>query len=128
MPRLSRNRSLIAALTLLALAAASTVSAAAGPSAQASRSCGVGSGRHLGPTYVLQLSVSRTSCRNGKKLIRAYNACRRRNGGRKGRCGGTLGYKCSERRFNKSSQSFDAKVKCSKSGGRRINHTYTQFT
>lgn len=124
---LPRAPVLIAALALLALAPASTVSAAAGPTAQASKSCGVGSGRHLGPTYVLQLSVSRTSCRNGKKLIRAYNACRRRNGGVKGRCSGTLGYRCSERRFNKSRQSFDAKVKCSKRGGRRINHVYTQF-
>jgi hypothetical protein len=125
MPRFSRSLSLIAALALLALGA-SSVSATDGPSAQASKSCSTGSGRGLGPTYAFRLKVSRTSCRNGRKLIRAYNACRRRNGGRKGHCSRTLGYRCSERRFNKSRLSFDANVKCSKSGGRRINHTYTQ--
>jgi hypothetical protein len=124
MSRLARI-AVIAALAALALVPATT---AAQPGAQASKSCGVGSGRHLGPTYVLALGVSHTSCKNGRTLVRSYNSCRRRHGGRKGHCSGTLGYSCSERRFNKSSQSFDARVKCSKGGGRRINHTYTQFT
>jgi opacity protein-like surface antigen len=123
----SRNLSLIVALALLALAAASTASAADGPTAQASKHCSTGSGRGLGPTYAFKLSVSRTSCRNGRKLIRAYNSCRHKNGGARGHCGGVLGYRCSERRFNQLPRiSFDANVKCSKSGGRRINHTYTQ--
>jgi hypothetical protein len=125
MTRIPRTLLVVAALAVLALVPAG--STAAGPSAHAAKGCGVGSGRHLGPTYVLALSVSHTSCRNGKKLVRAYNTCRRHHGGRKGHCSGTLGYRCSEKRFNKSSQSFDARVKCHK-GGRRINHTYTQFT
>ena len=124
---LSRSLSLIAALALLALAGASTVSASDGPTAQASRHCSTGSGRHLGPTYAFRLTVSHTSCRNGRKLIRAYNSCRHHNGGARGHCGGVYGYHCSEHRFNQlPSISFDANVKCSKRGGRRINHTYTQ--
>ena len=115
---------LLAAIALLA--ALPPAAGADGPTAQASKGCGVGSGRGLGPTYVLKLSVRGTSCRNGKSLVRAYNSCRRRNGGRDGRCGRALGYRCSESRYNKSRQSFDARVRCKK-GGRRINHTYTQF-
>jgi hypothetical protein len=125
MPRPVRIALLFASVALLA--AVPATSSAGGPTAQAAKRCGVGSGRHLGPTYVLALSVSHTSCRNGKKLIRAYYACRKRHGGVKGHCRGALGYRCSERRFNKSKQSFDARVRCKK-GGRRINHTYTQFT
>jgi hypothetical protein len=127
MHRLPRTSALIAALALVAaLAAASSVSAA-GPSAQASKHCSTGSGRGLGPTYAFRLSVSHTSCRNGRKLIRAYNSCRHHNGGARGHCGGVYGYHCSEHRFNQLPRiSFDANVKCSKRGGRRINHTYTQ--
>jgi hypothetical protein len=127
MHRLSRASALIAALALVtALAATSTVSAA-GPTAQASKHCSTGSGRGLGPTYAFKLSVSHTSCRNGRSLIRAYNSCRHHNGGARGHCGRVLGYRCSEHRFNQLPRiSFDARVRCSKRGGRRINHTYTQ--
>jgi hypothetical protein len=122
--RLARIALVLAALAVLAAAPAG--SGAHGPTAHASKSCGTGSGRGLGPTYAFRLKVQHTSCRNGRKLIRAYNDCRHSNGGRKGRCSRTLGYSCSEKRFDESRLSFDANVKCSKGGGRRINHTYTQ--
>jgi hypothetical protein len=122
MPRLA----LFAAL-MLAVALVATDAGAATPGAQAAKHCSTGSGRGLGPTYAFRLSVSHTSCRNGRRLIRAYNSCRRHHGGRRGHCRGVLGYRCSEHRFNQlKGVSFDAKVRCSKSGGRRINHTYTQ--
>ncbi len=124
MTRLIRIALLLAAVAVLAAAPAG--STASGPGAQASKSCGTGSGRGLGPTYAFRLKVSHTSCRNGRKLIRAYNTCRHKNGGRKGHCSRVLGYSCSEKRFDQSRLSFDANVKCSKGGGRRINHTYTQ--
>ncbi len=124
MPRLARRLLVIAALALLAGIPAA--SSADGPIAQAARRCSVGNTRGFGPTYLLSLSVRSTSCRNGRRLVRAYYNCRKRNGGRDGRCRGALGYRCSERRFNKSRTSFDARVRCRK-GGRRINHTYTQF-
>jgi hypothetical protein len=117
---------LIAALTL-SLAVLATDAGAATPGAHAAGSCSTGSGRGLGPTYAFRLSVSHTSCRNGRKLIRAYYNCRRSHGGRRGHCRGVLGYRCSERRYNQlKGVSFDARVRCSKGGGRRINHTYTQ--
>jgi hypothetical protein len=124
MPRLA----LIAVLAIAAaLSCASAVSAAEDPAAHAARSCGVGNTRGYGPTYLLKLSVSGTSCRNGKSLVRAYYDCRKRHGGRKGHCSGALGYRCSEHRFDTIPSQFSARVKCSK-GGRRINHTYEQFT
>jgi hypothetical protein len=126
MPTRARIVLLVAALAALAVVPAG--STAAEPGAHAAKGCGVGTGRGYGPTYLLKLSVRHTSCRHGRELVRAYNNCRRRHGGRKGHCSGTLGYSCSETRFNKSAQSFDARVRCRKGGGRRINHTYTQFT
>ncbi|MBA3329133.1 MAG: hypothetical protein H0T43_12615 [Solirubrobacterales bacterium] len=85
-------------------------------------------GRGLGPTYLTKLSVTRTSCRTGLRVVRAYYRCRVRNGGRDGRCRSrVLTYRCTERRFNTISTQFDARVTCSK-GSARVLHTYTQFT
>ena len=125
MPRLNRILLVLAAVAVLAVVPAAAN--ADGPTAQAAKRCGVGNTRGFGPTYLLSLSVRGTSCRNGRRLVRSYYNCRKRNGGRDGHCGRTLGYRCSERRFNKSRVSFDASVRCKK-GGRRINHKYTQFT
>jgi hypothetical protein len=123
MPRLKRP---IATLALIAaLVAFTTVPAAGEPRAQASRTCDVGDGRGYGTTYVTTLSVRGTSCRSGRKVVRAFHACRP---GKKGRCHhAVLGYSCSERRYNKISTQYDSKVSCSK-GSRRVKHTYTQFT
>jgi hypothetical protein len=124
----TRTRIVLLATALAVLALVPAASTAAGPAAHAARGCSVGTGRGYGPTYLLKLSVRHTTCRHGRELVLAYNKCRRSHGGRKGHCSGVLGYSCSETRFNKSAQSFDARVACKKSGGRRINHTYTQFT
>jgi hypothetical protein len=124
MTRIPRTLLVVAALAVLALVPAG--STAAGPSAHAAKSCGTGSGRGLGPTYAYKLTVSHTSCRNGRKLIRAYNTCRHHHGGKRGHCSGVLGYHCSQRILDKSSVQFDARVRCKKGGGRRINHVYTQ--
>ena len=104
---------LVAITTLLALA----------PAASA-KGCRVGDERSYGTTYVLSIKVSGTSCRSGRKVIRAFHACRP---GRSGRCSRALGYSCSESRFNKSATSYDSRVTCRK-GGKRVKHTYTQFT
>ena len=47
--------------------------------------------------------------------------------GKSGKCAERRGYSCTESRFNKSPQSYDSRVTC-KSGGKRVKHTYTQFT
>jgi hypothetical protein len=117
---------LAATLTLPSLPAAATTDA---PLAGAAGACKVGNGgRGLGPTYVTRLSVSGTSCRTGTRVVRAYYECRVDNGGRKGRCTSKVrGFSCSEQRGPSIPTQFDAKVTC-RDGGRRVEHSYTQFT
>jgi hypothetical protein len=122
MTRSNRPLAVLAAVAACA-ALAPAASAAAGPDATASKSCRVGDSRSYGTTYVLKISVSGTSCRAGRKVIRAFHACRP---GKSGKCSGVLGYSCSERRFNKSRTSYDSNVSCRK-GGKTVKHTYTQF-
>jgi hypothetical protein len=111
------------ALALLIAAVLAPSASAAGPVATASKSCSVGDERSYGTTYVLSISVSNTSCRSGKRLIRAYHACRP---GVSGKCPHVKGYSCSERRFDKIRTQYSARVTCKK-GSRVVKHTYTQF-
>jgi hypothetical protein len=119
---------LTTALAVLAAAAALVPAAgaagAAEPVATASKSCRVGDERSYGTTYVTVIRVSNTSCRNGRKLIRAYHACRP---GKSGKCSSVKGYSCSERRYNKGPTSFDSDVTC-RNASKTVKHTYTQFT
>ncbi|HEY1273451.1 MAG TPA: hypothetical protein VGF25_01000 [Thermoleophilaceae bacterium] len=116
---------------LAALGAAVMIAPAAapasGPVAVAAKRCqlSLNQQRHLGTTYVLNLSVSGTSCRSGRKVVKAYHGCRHSHGGADGHCSHVSGWRCGESRFNKSRFSYDAKATCTK-GGRRVKHTYTQ--
>ena len=110
-------------LVLLAAALAWPAAANADQSARAARSCNVGDVRGYGTTYVLGIRASGVSCRRARTLVRAFHACRP---GKSGRCARVSGYRCSERRFNKLSQSYDSRVSC-RSGDRTVKHTYTQF-
>ena len=83
---------------LVTVAALASNASAARPVATASHSCSVGDQSSYGTTYVLSISVSNTSCRGGKRLIRAYHACRP---GASGKCPSVKGYSCSEKRFDK---------------------------
>ena len=119
---------LIAATALTAFAlAAPAVSAAAEPQASASATCSLrGYYRSLGTSYVYRLTVRAISCATGRSLVRSYNACRRRNGGVRGRCPSFYGYRCSE--FRRSSRyQFDATASCTR-GARRFVVSYTQNT
>lgn len=108
---------------LVAVAALASSASAAGPGATASKSCPRGDERSYGTTYVTAISVSNTSCRNGRKLIRAFHACRP---GASGKCASVKGYSCSEHRYNKGRISYDSNVTCRK-GSKTVKHTYTQF-
>ena len=110
-------------LVLLAAALALPSAANADPSARAARSCAVGDVRGYGTTYVLGIRASGVSCRRARRLVREFHACRP---GKSGRCPRVSGYRCSEYRFNKSSQSYDSRVTCRR-GDRTVKHTYTQF-
>jgi len=106
----------------LALLAVITALLAIAPAASA-KGCSIGNERSYGTTYVTKISVSGTSCRSGRNVVKAFHACRP---GAKGKCGSTKGYSCSERRFNKGPTSFDSNVTCRR-GGKTVKHTYTQF-
>ena len=112
------------ALVLLAAVLLAPSASATAPSATASKGCSIGDSRGYGTTYVTKISVSGTSCRAARSLIRAYHACRP---GKSGKCRSVKGYSCSEHRFNKGRISYDSNVTCRK-GGKTVKHTYTQFT
>jgi hypothetical protein len=116
------RRSIRLLLLCVTVAVAATLVPATGAQA---KGCDEGNQRSYGTTYVLSIRVSGTSCRAGKRVIRAFHACRP---GKSGKCRHrVLGYKCSESRFNKGRTSYDSRVTCRK-GGKRVKHTYTQFT
>ena len=104
------------------------VAAQAAPTATAAKTCNIsGKERSLGTSYVLSLKASGTSCGKAQKLVKAFHACRHENG-KAGRCSRRVkGYRCSEQRLNKIKTQYDSKVSC-KDGGKRVSHTYTQFT
>jgi hypothetical protein len=83
-------------------------------------------GRRLGTSSVASLAVVGMTCAQGKRLVRAYHACRRARGGVKGRCPGVRGFRCAERRRGTPRQ-FSATATC-RSGARSVRFTYTQFT
>ncbi len=118
-----RKTATVAVLSALVALAALAPGAAAGPVGTAAKTCSVGDSRSYGTTYVLSISVSNTSCRAGRSLIRAYHACRP---GKSGKCPSVKGYSCSEKRTKGPTQ-YDSRVTCSK-GSKTVKHTYTQFT
>jgi hypothetical protein len=119
--RLAGFAALVGAIIAVAVIVGSLLGGA--PSTSAQR-CPVGDERSYGTTYVLSISVSDASCRAARKVIRGFHACRP---GKRGRCRKTVdGYRCRERRFNRSAISYDSRVSCRR-GGRRVRHTYTQF-
>jgi hypothetical protein len=127
-PRLT---ALIAVAALFALSMVAVPAAgAAGPHAQASKGCSVNSGfKKLGPTYTLKLSVRGATCAGGRKLVKAWDKCRRSRGGYGKSCPHVSHYTCSERRYNKLSKpykQYQSDVKC-KRGSKRVNFTVKIF-
>ena len=128
MHRTLRTAALAVALAAVAALSVAPAASADAPLASAAGSCQVGDGRGLGPTYVTRLGVKKVSCATGKKVVRAYQNCRVRNGGKRGRCGGkAAGFRCSEKRGASIPTQFDATVTCRK-GKARVAFAYTQFT
>ena len=122
--RLTALAGLLAGL-VLALPAAGH----AAPTASSAATCSVKSdGRKLGPTYVTALSATGTSCTTAKKVVKAFDACRRANGGADGTCTKKVrGYRCRETRGEAIPTQYDAKVRCT-TAGRSVRFSYTQFT
>jgi hypothetical protein len=134
MPMISR-RHRQRSLLLLALAlgfgscALLGVSPVGAASVRAAVSCDLHKdGRKLGTTYVTSLRVSHVSCTAAKRLVKAFHACRRANGGVNGRCEKRVnGYRCTERRGDSIPTQYSAKVSCRRLP-RTVRFTYTQYT
>lgn len=114
---------------LLPLAALLASLAAAAPAAAATCKLSTSEQRGgLGATYTTSLRVTNTACANGKRVVKAFNACRKANGGADGRCNRKVRrFSCTERRSNQIKTQYDSKVTC-KRGAKRVIFTYTQFT
>lgn len=120
---------LAAALLLAAIPAGAPADSA--PQATAAKKCGLSSKQQrggLGATYVLTVRASGTKCANARRVVKGFHACRKRAGGRDGRCRSRVfGYKCEERRFNRIASQYDSRARCKKAG-REVFQIYTQNT
>jgi hypothetical protein len=111
-----RSVRLLVPLLLVAAVVAATAAASSAhsrSSARAAGSCQVGSGRHDGYSYVTSLSVRRTSCSNGLKLVKHHGHLR--------------GWGCKKKLLDRSPVQYDARMTC-KSGGKQVVWTFTQNT
>lgn len=110
-------------------AALPAVAAADGPTAEASRNCPMSQNQQQSfppAAYVTSLRVFNTTCRKGKRVVRAYHRCRKANGGRNGRCGRALRFRCREGNRNTvPNVAYYSRVVCRR-GGRKVVHTYQQ--
>lgn len=85
-------------------------------------------GEHLGPTYLTSLSVTATSCSTGLVVVREYHNCQLKHGGVKAKCTAKVdGFSCLEKRGPSIPTEFYSTVSC-RSGARRVNYKYSQFT
>ncbi|HLM10574.1 MAG TPA: hypothetical protein VK307_12725 [Thermoleophilaceae bacterium] len=117
------RRCLPLAVLLAALAVPSGAGAASGPTAEASRTCGVGDSQSYGTTYVLGIRARNVSCRRARRLVREFHDCRP---GKTGRCPRVSGYRCREDRFRKIPTQYSSRVTCRR-GGKVVKHTYQQW-
>jgi hypothetical protein len=85
-------------------------------------------GRHLGATYVTSLSATNVSCAKAKRVVKAFNACRKAHGGADGTCTSSVqSFRCAEKRGAAIPTQYSSRVTC-RSAARRIQFAYTQFT
>jgi hypothetical protein len=108
----------VAVLTAVAIALL-----AAAPAAHA-RSCSDGR-LPKGNGYFTSLTVTKVSCKTGKRVVLAYYKCRIKKG-KKARCTDkVLGYSCKELKRTQIPTEINARVSCRR-GARRVVHTYQQ--
>src|SRR3954449_7889835 len=120
----------IALLAVAALAALLLVASAGHATSRAprtARKCDVKrDGRRLGATYVTSLTATNVSCTKAKRVVKAFNACRKAHGGADGTCTASVqGYHCTEKRGAAIPTQYSSRVTC-RSAARRVQFAYTQ--
>jgi len=91
-------------------------------------SCNIdGKQQNLGASYVTSIDVAGVSCGQAEKVVVAYHACRRQNGGAGGTCNAAvMGFTCTEgARQSVPGVQFNATADCRK-GDAEIKSSYTQ--
>ncbi|MGI8461859.1 MAG: hypothetical protein ACR2OC_09545 [Solirubrobacterales bacterium] len=80
-----------------------------------------------GSTYITSLRAKNTKCSSAKRVSRKFTACRKRQGGKNGKCNGQVaGYNCNEgNRNGVPGVQYDARVVCV-NGSNKVVFTYTQ--
>jgi hypothetical protein len=127
--RMHRPCAAAALLATISLAVASAPATGSTPPARAASSCSVShGGEGYGPTYLLSLSVTGTSCSKGLAVVRSYHACQLKRGGVKGKCTTAVeGFRCTEKRGPSIPTEFFSSVSCA-AGSARVDYKYSQFT
>jgi hypothetical protein len=123
-------RPLIALVALVAALALAGVAALAGAPTAEAASCNTQNLKTYSlPNangYITSLSVTKVSCKTGRRLALAFYKCRHKKG-KEGRCTDkVLGYSCRETKRTKIPTEINARVSC-KLGARRVIHTYEQI-
>jgi hypothetical protein len=115
--------SAIRAALVVALAALAIALLAGAPTARAA-TCADGRLPN-GNGYFTSLTVTKVSCKTGRKVALAYYKCRIKKG-KKARCTDkVMGYSCRELKRTQIPTEINARVSC-KRGARRVVHTYQQ--
>jgi hypothetical protein len=111
-------------LVFAALLAAAAVALL--PAVPAARAATCPDGRlPSGNGYFTSLTVTKVSCKTGKRVVLAYYKCRIKHG-KKARCTDkVLGYSCRELKRTQIPTEINARVSCAR-GARRVVHTYQQ--
>jgi hypothetical protein len=108
---------------VMALAALAIALLAGAPTARAT-TCSDGRLPN-GNGYFTSLTVTKVSCKTGRKVVLAYYTCRIKKG-KKARCTDkVMGYSCREVKRTQIPTEINARVSC-KRGARRVVHTYQQ--
>jgi hypothetical protein len=109
---------------LVALLAAVALALLAGAPAARATTCSDGRLPN-GNGYFTSLTVTKVSCKTGRKVVLAYYTCRIKKG-KKARCTDkVMGYSCKELKRIQIPTEINARVSC-KRGARRVVHTYQQ--
>jgi hypothetical protein len=111
-------------LAFAALLAAAAVALLAGAPAARAATCADGRLPN-GNGYFTSLTVTKVSCKTGKRVVLAYYKCRMKKG-KKARCTDkVLGFSCRELKRTQIPTEINARVGCTR-GARKVVHTYQQ--
>ncbi len=126
----ARSRSSLAVVVLLVALVALTLMSAQSASAATYKKCSLSENDRdppgEKPTYNLTLKHQKTTCATAKKVMKAFHTCRSK---KSFTCKKRLlsRWTCTARRNSSIPTQFNASFTC-KSGARRVQSTYQQFT